>query len=1139
MLLTFPDLDTLHLAITSQAVPDMVCRAAVQAVFEEDGRVLLSTEANISKTTETALKRLKVQVHKENSLAVAVSSDHPTLDFLSEDGDEPRYAPNVESLLCWPQILPLVRDEGGDDAQKRPVLFELSDDAQLTEIVTEILRLGNDRQAFRWLNDGAHCRALLRVIEPPYYTLLRALDQRRNGSARDPQDDAVRPPRAYVERGDRVWVEFGWNHPLAAKLKPPAGKLLLMRPLREWLMIDEGRFQDVYSALEFILPEALGHWQSHEQQTRIAVPLKLASSDSTDPAELWVLSGTGVEQLDDLVKNGDDQLLARLSFAVAQRGTESTTIVRARPGKTPPPVLVLDGTAYRPYLKLPNLFVPCTARLHPPLRRDAVKNLLAEDSLQVVWLQPTTAGNFVPQSLPDEAFRPLPDWVDYVLDREQEPLTAWQESMQFDFESFVCHEPSPDKAKPRPKKFAEDLIEEPVETENEVQPEVATKVKLTRAKSPTPETEELPVPIRKPNDLRVKLRELESKFQQLPSPLNAGKEHLVMWAWMAQLNAALSRDNDAAVCAGNALWDAEAAAPSEKFWTWHRQHPAIRPDLEWTAERLDELLTDPTPPLTAINGLIAFLAWSLFAGKMPPQIPERLPRIQQFVEAHEHLIGVRLAWVAWLAIFKASQKDVLTLARARDRLLERLFQQGLSPEVDLPSFLRFSGQPQGDRFRSARDSVIQVREFVAKWLTYNGSAPGSFTAAYTDLMFAYALARLGENAESQNLEQRASAVLLKKDPVHRWLAQAFGYRIAQSREGQGGGQFPDDLLSKLESFDRTPRYVVDRLRERSRILEPHEKFDPYRNWRRLTDDLSRELASLCDIPDRAHLQARLEALLRRSTLTPLQEAGVLETALDLSPRLGEVFAAKVLERLPGFLDNKPPLLKQMELLEKGLFVAAHFDHPAHVQEFVRRFRGVIESDTSPDFEKALAKVLEKSFHGLRKLGMRDDIAKLLELISDRVRKFPLKPSAPDETRASQLKLLLQIAAGWFYFSQDDKARSILDEARTMLLEGELIPVFQTDLAAAYLTTLGNAPVEFGVNRMIELFRGLERVTDTFTTSSHYKRSQLGVVEATVLALVSDDFTIDKSARRWLDDDEYLVRRKIHADVRATVGAAQP
>jgi hypothetical protein len=44
-----------------------------------------------------------------------------------------------------------------------------------------------------------------------------------------------------------------------------------------------------------------------------------------------------------------------------------------------------------------------------------------------------------------------------------------------------------------------------------------------------------------------------------------------------------------------------------------------------------------------------------------------------------------------------------------------------------------------------------------------------------------------------------------------------------------------------------------------------------------------------------------------------------------------------------------------------------------------------------------------------------------------------------------------------------------------------------------------------------------------------------VVEAMVLAAVSDDFTLGADARRWLDDDEYLIRRRVHADVRASAG----
>ena len=74
-------------------------------------------------------------------------------------------------------------------------------------------------------------------------------------------------------------------------------------------------------------------------------------------------------------------------------------------------------------------------------------------------------------------------------------------------------------------------------------------------------------------------------------------------------------------------------------------------------------------------------------------------------------------------------------------------------------------------------------------------------------------------------------------------------------------------------------------------------------------------------------------------------------------------------------------------------------------------------------------------------------------------------------------------------------------------------------------------MEIAQKRLEEVFKSLKGVKDTYTTSSHFSVSQLDVVESVVLAVVSDDFTMGTQARRWLDDDEFLVRRRIHHDVR--------
>ena len=71
----------------------------------------------------------------------------------------------------------------------------------------------------------------------------------------------------------------------------------------------------------------------------------------------------------------------------------------------------------------------------------------------------------------------------------------------------------------------------------------------------------------------------------------------------------------------------------------------------------------------------------------------------------------------------------------------------------------------------------------------------------------------------------------------------------------------------------------------------------------------------------------------------------------------------------------------------------------------------------------------------------------------------------------------------------------------------------------------------------ELFHRLQGIKDTFTTNTHYSLLQLDVVEAVVMAVVNEDSALGADARRWLDDDEFIVRRRIHRDFHALKGQA--
>ena len=114
---------------------------------------------------------------------------------------------------------------------------------------------------------------------------------------------------------------------------------------------------------------------------------------------------------------------------------------------------------------------------------------------------------------------------------------------------------------------------------------------------------------------------------------------------------------------------------------------------------------------------------------------------------------------------------------------------------------------------------------------------------------------------------------------------------------------------------------------------------------------------------------------------------------------------------------------------------------------------------------------------------------------------------------------------------------MLDEARRVLFSPDPAADTRsqrTDLACAYAAALGQAPVRLALGRVEELFTRLHGVTDNLVTNTHYSLSKLRLIEAAVRAVVTDDFALGPAVRRWLDDDEYRVRRRIHRDTRALV-----
>jgi hypothetical protein len=1162
MILLFPDLDALRLALTSGIVASDATLAPAAVSFDDEGKIYLEPTVALSKTATKALDRLGVKGSKR----------HAT--------DEP------QDVTCWPQVLPVARETSAPViSNQAPVLFELEKAEDLPAIVTEMLRLGNDRQGFRWFaapDEADSRRVLLRVIGPPYYTLLRALDKTSSGTTGG--------VRAYIERAPRVWVEVGHALPLANQLRVADKQTLLIRAPRAWLYLDDAPFQDVYDMMQFKLPAAPVGWTETKAPKKMTVSLKLTASTTTDVPELWVLRDNAVEQLDALVRDSDERLLQRLMFAVATDAKGNRTVVlRVRPSKLTPPVLTLDNALpFKPYWKLPNLFLPLNKRLHPTLRRDAVRKLLADDADQVVWLYPDGDHGFTPENVPDAAFRSLEDWVDYVIEAEQKALAAWIEATRFDFDSFICKDaggpkPKPDKGDKEPKGKDDDDVKAPKGGPTKAPAKGKTPTKPTASAEYLPPVEV----VKKPNEWEIRAKELEDKFKVIEGPLDA-PERQELWPQLAEAYSGATKKMDAAICWLDALWDADPMPPQ---WLagWARSElPEAGSTVK--ADEFDKLLNHTGTGMEDARKVVAAFLWLAAQNPVPAWLVNRLPQMQKYMEAHDGLLPVRAVWITGYRLAQLSGADVLGLARVRDRLLHRLLTQGLSAQHDLPMFLKTHGLKDSDRIRVVHEKADELHKSVRKWLDDSASTQKNehlkANQPLIDLLFAFALAKLGEELNAKKLLEDARKAMEVPVPsggspqaeqavtaavVKNFLFTAFKYRVDQVLAGKPHtGQMAPEVLDKLEEIAKKggsgpvnnpyklAKYVVDRMREQSRIMEPQEKPDPYADWTKHGDAMKKELAELHNIRDPNKLADRIRKLYKEGVQgKQLKEVQfyVLHEGLPLAARVNEAFTVELLQHVPAALQGgtgaateSPDLpKKQGELLERALFLAGHFNREDIVKKLVDDFTNLVHSKPEETRYKLINVVARQCLRNLKKLGLTNEIDRFLTKLHNEVLRgattadLKKKYSAKPESWSAVLQTLLNLAGGWMHLGLKDRADPILVEARNELLNTNAValqPKDYTELARAYVTALGQGNADACLGGMIELFKRMStaKITNTWTTAQYYSRFHLNLVEDVILAIVSDDSALGSSGRKWLDDDEYLVRRRIHADMKRNLAS---
>ncbi len=1054
--LRFPSDEALVAVLAARLVPDAISGDSVQWGRDDDGLWLVPT-ARIDDSTREALADKGVSVGD-------VASD-----------EDPRHA------ATWAEVLSAERTHEPTEAD--PALF-LAPIADLVTIAGELLRLGCDRQ--RWATSAD--QALLLAQAPPWYTVLKALDP---GS----------PLQVFVQAVPRVWVQAGWEHPLAMAVRPPDDQLVLIPGSGPWIRAADGPWTSLYDRLDLVLPDAPVTLTPDAEPPRIAVPLRLVDSGRNEPPSLWVLRVDVERKMDALLSHLPDDVIDRLLFA-ATTDDPPTVVLRARPSPTGPPAIEVQGERYAPLLGLLNLFRPDDTTLEPPLRRDKVREVLATEPFETAWLARREDGGFELQRIAEEAFRPLSSWVDYIADRAGSALSTWVESQTFAFDDWVdlgVEWAGAAEEDRKSRKKSRKRTPTPAAAEEEVPYEVEAPVARPRKqKTPKPKAVEI-VQGTEQNAVTTQLAELEQRFLAMESPADA-PERNPLWREMATLNRQLGRDREASLCWTHALWDAEEARQDELAAAWASEALGA---VDQTAEDVREaVIRQPDTPL-----LYATTA-CLVAGALEPDA-----ELAAVFEAHDSNLDVRGAWLARRAL---AGDDELAVARARDRTLVRI-RIGLSLEHDTPVFLRMIDAAAIESISAHLDAQHQHFHRTKRNRNVIEADP-KLTLAYVNLIFAWGFAALGNRSRARELAEDIRA-LDRSDPIHDALVGAYLARIDQALEGAPReSPLPAEASKRFLGLEQLDRYKVDRLRQASGILETQEHLDPFTTFNKSYEDArGPEFVPLRDEDDPDVLRPALSALLDSLPDDPAEKVRLTDGVLDFLPLLPPADALPLLERsIEQFSGLDGP--QRAQLLEDALLVAGLLGRADLVRSLVGQLQDALAELTTDHLARS-GESLAKGLRSLRRVGLQEEAADLLQGVIEQA-------SGRD---IDSLIARVAVAGGLTGVGREDAAVELLDEGLAAL-DGDISrQVNRLKLTRAVALSLAASPRPVALERLPKLAGHLTQITDAYNTNSHFCLSVCSFAESVVLGYADSNLALGPTARRWLDDAEYLVRRRIHRE----------
>lgn len=407
-----------------------------------------------------------------------------------------------------------------------------------------------------------------------------------------------------------------------------------------------------------------------------------------------------------------------------------------------------------------------------------------------------------------------------------------------------------------------------------------------------------------------------------------------------------------------------------------------------------------------------------------------------------------------------------------------------------------------------------------------GLAP---TLAYTDLIFSFAFARIGAEADSLACERAAAEVLEPRTELaHQWLLSLFRYRVGAARRGEPhGGIVPPSVgiptVTELRaerggewSFElNLPVYTSQSCARALLVLDPEGATSPFSEWTKKTDPIEHALSRLTDERDAARVATDAVAMLHQLESRPAVERLRLWTRLyPLVRRAGRALAIEMTLAVPNVARVPYARKSNWEVLtdhalRDALDFVSHLDDteafPPLLDALADRARA---APGAIDRYGALAALTWPCLRWFRSLG-RSEAATLLDRTRDLwpkdVRTETAAPQNSEHTYPTLEAHLVGAALREYAGEDGATARAITDVSEAIAARGtrRLQSAHSAIVTCAVATASGAISTELARTTIPDFVRAIPRITSMFATHDYYSRSHLQLAEAVALAAVGD------------------------------------